>query len=44
MLKCTAFQNKVNAMLGDPVLMINRNPVTIPICPQCYLTVLVSVC
>ena len=44
MLNCTAFQNKVNTMLGDPVLVINRNPVTIPICPQCYLTVLVSVC
>ena len=44
MLKCTAFQNKVNTMLGDPVLMINRNPVNIPICPQWYLTFLVCVC
>jgi len=43
MLKCTAFQNKVNTMLGDPGLMINRNPVNIPICPQRYLTFLVCV-
>ena len=44
MLKCIAFQNKVNTMLGDSVLVINRNPVNIPICPQCYLTFLVCVC
>ena len=42
-LKCIAFQNKVNTMLGDSVLVINRNPVNTPICPQCYLTFLVCV-